>query len=142
MAPLRARRLRRGALLELDDLALEVAEVVETLVDGRESHGGDRVELAQPLEHRAADPLARDLVTTRSGGVFDLVREGVDGSRVDRAPGDRSFDPGADLLEVERLSRARPFDDHQRELVDALVGGEPGAAARALPPAPPRRAFV
>ena len=68
-------RLRLGALLQLHDLALEVAEVVETLVDGREPHRRHRVELPEPFEDCEPDPLAANLVAARPRRFLDFGGE-------------------------------------------------------------------
>src|SRR5262245_2535256 len=75
--------LRSGALLELGDLPLEVAEVLEALVHRREPDRRDRVEGAEALEHGAADPLARDLVAPPARRLLDLTRERLDCRFVD-----------------------------------------------------------
>src|SRR5262245_59725890 len=56
------RPLGGRALGEEGELVLEVRQVVEAIVDRREAHRGDHVQLPEPLQHGAADPLAGHLV--------------------------------------------------------------------------------
>ena len=60
------------------DLALEVGDVLEALVDRREAQVGDVVEAAQPLEHGQADPVAADLAALGPQLLLHLGRDGVD----------------------------------------------------------------
>ena len=127
------------ALVEqLVHLALEVLEVLEALVHGREPDVGDVVQRAQPVHRERPDARglgSRTGPTPRSSlsiGVRGTFR-GVVG---DGAPGQRLRQAGRQLVPVELLARAVALDDDQARGLDALVGREAGRAGRALP-APP-----
>src|SRR5215210_5925863 len=134
--------LRLGRLLEHRDLALEVGDVLEALVDGREPQVRDGVDRLQALEHRETDAFARDL---RPGGahlLLDLAGQRRHRALGDRATGHRVCDAGRELDPLERLLDARPLHDDQRELLEPLVGGETTPARDALAPPADGRAFV
>src|SRR5579884_2095258 len=136
-------RLRRRRLLEHPDLPLEVAQILEPLVHGREAHVRHRVEGPQALEHRQADLLARHLgPRTLAQLLLDVRDDRVDGRVVDGPVLRGARDPRRHLRTVERLARAGALHDEERHLFHALVRREPSPARQALAPAPDRGAFV
>src|SRR6476620_885052 len=96
-----------GGLLELHDLAFEVADVRETLVDGGEAQVRHRVERAEMVEHGEAEELAPHLGSLAPGPFLDVV--GDDPGRVwrHRPAGDRELDPGLALGPLERPELTR-----------------------------------
>src|SRR5690242_16322464 len=114
---------RSGGLLQLADLTLEIGEVLEALVDRRESQVRDRIEHPEMLQHGHADAVAWDLGALGPQLLFDLADHRVEGRLVD-ARGGGPLDPGAQLGPVEGLGLPRPLAHDHRDVLDALVGGE------------------
>ena len=86
------------------ELAGEVGRIVELLVDRREAHRRDLVELAQALEDGEADRLARDLAALEPAVVLDRDASASATAR-DRAVLGRGAEAGDDLVAVERLAK-------------------------------------
>ncbi len=125
--------LRRSLGEQLVNLALEVLEVLEALVDRCEADVGDVVQGAQLLHRERTDAGARDL---RQAGAAQLALDRVGGALRgilgNRASGQRLRQPGRQLVAVELLAGAVALDDDQPRGLDALVRGEPGGAGGAL----------
>src|SRR5688572_8544130 len=64
---------------EEDDLALEVGEVLEALVDADEAEVGDLVEVAEAVEDGAADLFGRDVRAFETEALLDLDAERLEG---------------------------------------------------------------
>src|SRR5262245_66475034 len=134
--------LRFRGLLELHDLSLEVADVLEALVDRREAEVRDGIKGAEVLEHRQAEEPALDRRTRAPGPLLDIVGDDPGGVGRHRPSRDRELDAGLELGAVERHELARALPDQERGLLVALVGREPLTTGEALPPAPNRGALV
>ena len=119
--------LRRAVLREQRvHLALEVLEVLEALVDGREPDVGDVVERAELVHRQRADPGAGHLGRARRAELrLDLVRGALGRIVGDGAPGQRLGQAGRQLVPVELLAGAVALDDDEARGLDALVRGEP-----------------
>src|SRR3954447_16249091 len=125
------------------DLALEVLEVVEALVDAREPDVCDVVELAQLLHREGADQRRRDLGRAlRPKLRLDLVGRPLGGIVGDRSAGQRLAQARGELLAVELLPSAIALDDDEPGGLDPFVGREPRRTGRALPAAADRRGIV
>src|SRR5207247_378915 len=123
----------REVALELVDLALEVGQILEALVDRSEAQVRDRVELAQALEHRHADLLARDLGPAVAQGFGELDDDRVHGVGLEpSARGAR--DARGELGVLERLDTPRALAHRERHVERALERRESTAAREALPP--------
>jgi hypothetical protein len=131
-----------GGLAELDDGPLKVGGGLEALVDGGETEVGDGIEDPEPLEDADPETVAADLGASGPGVFLDLGDEGVDGLGSDGAAGDGAVDAAQELGAFEGLALAGALHDHERELDDPLLGGEPAAAGQALSAAPDRDALV
>src|SRR6266536_6148804 len=134
--------LRLGRLLQHRDLALEVGDVLEALVHGREPQVRDRVERLQTLEDRQADALARDLRARGPHLLLDLGRQRRHRPVGDRTTGHRALDAGLELVARKRLLGARSLDDDQGQLLETFVGREATTARDALAPSPDGRSVV
>jgi hypothetical protein len=131
-----------GGLAERDHRPFEVRGGLEALVDGGEPQVGDRVEDLESLQDPQAQTLALDLSAAGPGFLLDLGGEGLDRFGPDGAAGDGPLDSSDQLGTLEGLTLAGAFDDHERELDDALLGREPAPAGEALATATDRRAVV
>src|SRR4051812_46688809 len=131
---------RPGERLGADalELRLELAEVVEVAVDGREHHARDGVELDEPAQRQLADQLGVRLWAEPADARGDRV-----GQRLELSVGHgplvgRPVEAAQELLAVEALALAVALADRHRLGLRALVGGEALAAALALAAAPDR----
>ena len=125
-----------GGLGQEADLASEVLDALESLVDAGEAHVGDFVERPQALEHgqshlfagglgsgpRATGPPPRAASSSSCSSVTGrfLLADRTPSMTFPRSNGSRC---------------ARPLDDPQGDLVDPLERREPSPAPQALPPA-------
>jgi hypothetical protein len=128
-------------LLEFSDLAFEVGEILETLVDRSEPQVGHVVEGPEPLEYRHTDPVARNLEPDGPELLFDVGDELIDRCIVE-TPVSRALDPRPELDAVERFDRATALGNEQRCFFDPFVGGEPPTARKTLATATNRRSFL
>src|SRR5689334_13107288 len=116
------------------ELALEVGDLLEVLVDAGEAHVGDVVQLAQQRQHLETDllrghdgALPAELLLHLGGQLLDLLlghRPVLDGLR----------DAGGHLRAVEGLLAAVPLGDEEARFLGALVRGEPAVTVQALAP--------
>ena len=136
---------RRAALVEERvDLALEVLEVLEALVDAGEPDVGDLV------DPRAASPCASVPIRDDGTSLEPAERSSASissaallGGAVGHRPaGQRLAQARGELVAVELLARAVALDDDQAGRLDALVGREPRGAGGALAPAADRGRIV
>ena len=136
------RRLGSVGLLELHDLALEVADVLEALVDRGEAQVRDRVEGAQALEHGQPENSLRDL------GALARARSSTRRRRAPRPPSGATAPPRDRVLDAGlRASpgRTAPISPERFTTMSGssstpLVGGEPPRRTRGTPAgAGPRR---
>src|SRR6266508_633536 len=111
------------------DLALEVLEVLEALIDAGKSDVGDLVDVPQLVHGQSPDSRGRDLARAgRPQLGLDLVGGGLGDSVADGATRQRLAQAGGKLVAIELLARAVALDDHQPGRLDPLVGREAGAA--------------
>src|SRR5215211_1531656 len=121
----------KGVLLVAADHRLELVEVGEVAVDGRELDRRDRVERGEPALGEVADLAGLDLRSTPPGGRRDRVRQLFQLLRAHGPLVGGALEPSQELLGVESLAAAVPLRDGHVRLC-ALVGGEAVAAAGAL----------
>src|SRR5688500_1748314 len=128
---------------QLLQLGHEFADVTEVPIDRGES---DVCHLIQPLEllHDDAPDLfcAHLLLGTLLERGLDPVGDTLDRTHADRPLLARFQQARNELLPLESLPAAILLDDHIGNLIDALVAGEPSAAAEALSPSPDDLAFL
>ena len=92
---------------------------------------------------RAPTRELRDLAEAGAAELrLDLVRRAVRGVVGDGAPRQGLREAVGELVAVELLAGAVALDDDEAGRLDALVGGEPGAAGGALPAAADRRRLI
>src|SRR3954454_3235573 len=118
------------------ELRLEVGEVVEASVDGREQERRHAVEASQSAQNALADPLGLDDASAPACLARDLVGEVLKVAHLDGALVGGAQHAAHELLLVELLARAVALADVEHRTLDALVGREALAAARALAAAP------
>src|SRR5688572_28636490 len=125
-----------GRLGEEARFPLEVARVLEALVDAGEAEVGNLVQGAQPLEDGDADLLAGELGALQPKGLLDLGRQRLELVGRDRPVLGGRPEPGHDFPPLEGRPVPRTLGHHQGQLLQPLVGGEAPAARQALPPPP------
>src|SRR6476659_7408632 len=119
--------------VERIDLALQVLQVIEALVDAGEPDVGDLVELAELVLGERPDPGRVHLGRAFGAQLgLDLVGGTLGGIIRARATGQRLAEAGGELLAVELLAGPVALDDHEAGRLDPLVGREPGGAGGAL----------
>src|SRR3990172_2640670 len=128
--------------VERVDLALEVLEILEALVHGRETDVGDLIERAKLLHGQLPHPRAGDLGDAAAAQLgLDLVGRLL-GRRIGHgAAGQRLAQAGRQLVTIELLAAPVTLGDDEARRLGPLVRREPDAADGALP-APPDRAPV
>src|SRR5687768_592331 len=119
---------------ERSELAFEVPQLLEVLVDAGEPHVGHVVELLQALEHLEADLPGRDLGPLARQALLDPFREAFHLLLGDRPVREGLVDPGHHLLAIPGLPGLIALHHHQTGPLDPFVGGEPPAARQALTP--------
>ena len=123
-------------LVSSPDLAPEVVDALEALVDAGEPQVGDLVDHPEVLEHRQTHLLRRGLPALVTQLVLDLTGDDVELLLGHRTVLGGRPQPVDQLAPVERLAQARALDHDQRDLVDPLEGGVAVPAAGAFPAAP------
>ncbi len=93
------------------------------------------VATAQGVKHRQPDLLARHFRPFQPQALVYLRRNLLENGDGDRSVLDGRLHTSDYLRPLEGLTLARTFDDHERHLVQALVGRETPATRKALPPA-------
>ncbi len=129
--------LGSGRLLQLPDLAFEVREILEALVDRGEPQVRNRIEPTQALEDRHADAIAGNLAARGAHLLLDVGDDGVDRRFVEAATR-RAFDTGADLRAIERLGEPRALAHEHRDFLDPFVRGVAAATRETFTPAADR----
>src|SRR5439155_4371888 len=124
--------------LEASQLRLELGDVAELAVHGRETDVGHPIQLLQPPQGELADALRRGCVPLRAQAGDDPVDQGLELLALDRPLDCRPLEAGEELEPIEGLSGAVTLADVERPLLIALVGGE-AALAGATPTAPANR---
>src|SRR5207245_8141251 len=132
--------LARAARAEdLFDLALDLLEVHELAVHGREADVRDLVEVAQAIHHHLADLAAGDLDPARAPQFgLDVVDDRPQALGGDVALLGRLLQAGEELLGVEVLAAPVLLGDVERHRLDALIRGEALPALQAFTPAADR----
>src|ERR1035437_10047362 len=125
------------------DLALQVGQVLERLVDAGEADIGDLVEPTQALHCQRADPLRGHLGDT-GRAQLDLDRIGGLLGRLigDGPPREGLAQAAGQLVPVELLATTVALDHDQAGSLGPLVGGEAHAARGTLAPAPDRGGVI
>src|ERR1035438_1233334 len=133
---LRSFALWLGCILGLQQIfqfGHELSDILEIEIDGSEAHVGDFVVAAETVH----DELANLTGLALAFGGFDDEGFGLIHNLLELADGDRTLFAGAhqaveDFLAVEALAASVFFDNHVRDFVDPLVGGEALLALEAL----------
>ena len=99
-----------------------VADIIRAVEGPLANVRGERPEA---LEHSPADQIARDLRSFEAERFFHLGGHPVEIVGADGPPLGRQLEPGDHLGSIERLSVARALHDGERQLLEALEGGEP-----------------
>src|SRR4051812_37927150 len=130
--------IRPGDGLRLDplELRLQLAEVVEVAVDGREEPRRDGVELDEAAQRELPDQLGVGLGSHAAHARGDRVGQLLELSIRHRPLVRRAREAAQQLLAVEALAPARALADGHRLGLGPLVRGEALAARLALAPAP------
>lgn len=125
-----------GGLREEQDLAFEVGQLAEVLVDAGKPQVGDLVELAETVEHLQTDPLTRQRVDPfESEAILYRYRERLELALVDRPVLGRSTESTENLRAIERDPVARALHYVQDNFFETLERGEASSAHQALPAA-------
>lgn len=111
----------------------EAVNIVEVLIHRGKSDISHRVDVFQPLQYKLTDLLRCDLALE---GIFklsgDLVHHILYSLQLDRALYGSPAKPVDQLSAVERLNGIILFDNHQGDILDYLIGGEPETALDTL----------
>src|SRR5438045_1579836 len=128
----------RLLLLEPSELAFEVSQLLEVLVDAREAQVRDLVELREVPKDLHANVLAGDFRPAPAQVLLHPVHQRRHLLLGDRAVRDGLPDAGDDLGPVVGLAHAGALHDAQAERLHALHGREAPLARAALPAAADR----
>ncbi len=119
--------------LEALDLLLELGDVLEAAVDGREPHVRDLVEPAQLLHDEIADEPARHLaLAERLQVMLDVLDAALDVLALHGTFLERVQEAAAQLVDVERLAAIVALDDVRHDELGHLERRESLAARQAL----------
>src|SRR5712692_673479 len=120
---------------DLFDLALDLLEVHELSINGREAYVRNLVQVAQAVHDHLADLSARDLDTSGAPELrLDVVDDRAQPLGRDVPLLRRLLEPGEQLLRVEVLAAAILLGDVERHRFDALIRREALPALQAFTP--------
>ena len=125
------------------DLALEVSEVLEALIDTGEPDIGHLVKTLESLEYGYAEILSRhDRIAPASQVIFDRLGNTRNLSIIDRSVLAGRTDPSRHLEVVEWLSHSGPLLHDKRQLFDSFEGSETLRTCHALTTATDRSTIL
>ena len=120
-------------ILKLGNDLHKAVNVVKIAVNRSEADVRDVVDLLELVKSDLADLVGGDFALE---GIFqfgrDILDDIFDGLQLDGALNGGSAKPVHQLFAVERLYRMILFNDHQRDLLDDLIGSKTGSALDAF----------